>query len=72
MDEATRQALAEAADNYVKAPDRLKAQILAAGRKGDKPADIVKAIGYAYTYDYVARLVREDRAARAKGTAAES
>lgn len=63
MDEETRRGLAEAADDVVNGPDRLKARIIAAGRKGDRPADIHKVIYPAYTYDYVARLVREDREA---------
>ena len=63
MNEETRQGLAEAADHVIHGPDRLKARIIAAGRNGDKPADIFKVIHPAYTYDYVARLVREDREA---------
>lgn len=63
VDEQTRQALEVAADNYQHGPDRLKDAILDSARKGDKPAGIARAIGYVYTYDYVARLVREDRAA---------
>jgi len=66
MDEETRRGLAEAADNVLHGPERLKAKIIEAGRKGDKPADIHKVIHPAYTYDYTARLIREDRAARAK------
>lgn len=64
MDEQTRQRLAAAADAYEQAPRDLKAEIIAAGRKGDKPSEIVRAIRHVYTYDYVARLVREDKAAR--------
>jgi hypothetical protein len=62
VDEVTQQALSAAADGYEKAPARLKAAILDAARKGDSPAKIVKAIRHVYTYDYVARLVRKDRA----------
>ena len=61
VDPETRRALEDAADNYAMAPSRLQAAILAAARQGDKPALIARAIGYAYTYDYVARLVRKDR-----------
>jgi hypothetical protein len=61
MDEETRAKLAAAAKTYVEAPANLRAAIIESGRKGDRPADIVKAIGYAFTYDYVARLVRQDR-----------
>lgn len=63
VDDKTRQSLTDAADNYEHAPARLQAAILAAARKGEKPAAIARAIGYVYTYDYVARLVRKDRAA---------
>jgi len=62
MDEARRQRLADAADAVLNGPDRLKAEILDAGRAGEKPAAIHRAIHPAYTYDYIARLVREDRA----------
>lgn len=63
MDDETRRGLAEAADNLLNGPDRLKARIIEAGRRGEKPAAIHRVIHPAYTYDYVARLVREDRAA---------
>ena len=62
VDDETRQALKAAADDYQQAPARLKAAILEAARNGDKPADIARAIGYVYTYDYVARVIRKDRA----------
>ena len=46
------------------APARLQSAILkAALREGAKPSLIARAIGYVYTYDYVARLVRKDRKA---------
>ena len=63
VEDDTRQALEVAADIYAMAPARLQAAILAAARKGDKPAEIARAIGYVYTYDYVARLVRKDKRA---------
>jgi hypothetical protein len=61
VDDDTRQELEAAADAFVQSPANLRAAILAAGRRGERPADIVKAIKHVYTYDYVARLVREDR-----------
>ena len=64
MDEATCQRLAHAGRAYKEAPGNLRQEIIDAGRRGDKPADIVKAIGHVYTYDYVARLVRENRSAQ--------
>lgn len=66
MDAKTRERLEQAAQTYRDAPANLKAEILASGEKGDRPADIVKAIGHVYTYDYVARLVRDDRERRKK------
>lgn len=63
VDEDTRQSLVLAADNYEHGPARLQTAILAAARKGEKPAAIARAIGYVYTYDYVARLVRKDKSA---------
>lgn len=63
VDPETRAMLETAADNYVNGPERLKAAILKSARRGDKPGTIARAIAYAYTYDYVARLVREDRKA---------
>jgi hypothetical protein len=63
VDEKTRQLLAAAADNYENGPARLQAEILDAARAGEKPAAITRAIGYVYTYDYVAKLVRLDRKA---------
>jgi hypothetical protein len=62
VDEETRRELEAVADAYEQAPVRLRAAILAAARNGDKPAAIVRAIRHAYTYEYVARLIRSDRA----------
>lgn len=64
MDDSIRQRLEQAGRTYLEAPDELKAAILEAGRAGEKPAAIHRLIGYAYTYDYVAQLIREDRKAR--------
>jgi hypothetical protein len=59
MDDETRRELGEAGEAYKQAPEVLKAAIRKSALKGDKPADIHRAIGYAYTYDYVANLVRQ-------------
>ncbi|KOX10168.1 hypothetical protein [Nocardiopsis sp. NRRL B-16309] len=66
MDEMTRTKLAEAARVYREAPDHLKAAILEAADKGDRPAEITRAIDHTYTADYVARLVRKHRNAGQK------
>jgi hypothetical protein len=64
MDDETRVRLGQAAAAYKAAPRTLRDEIFASADKGDRAADIVKAIDYAYTYDYVARLVRERRSPR--------
>ena len=58
------QKLQEAADAYVaaeQAPERLRAAILEAAAHGERPAAITRAIRHVYTYDYVARLIRDAR-----------
>lgn len=69
MDETTAKELAGAAEAYDKAVNALerasadlRAAILDSARDGGRPADIVRAIRHAYTYEYVARLIRKDRA----------
>jgi hypothetical protein len=61
MDDDVRRALETAADAVEHGPARLHAAIRLAADRGEKPAAIVRAIGHVYTYDYVARLVREHR-----------
>ena len=66
VDEKTADALRAAAEAYRQAPETLKAAIIAAAEKGERRAKIARAIGYVYTYDYVAkhdpRVAREVRA----------
>ena len=62
VDEDTRRDLEALADAYERAPARLRTRILTAARDGDSPAAIARAIRHVYTYDYVARIIREDRA----------
>jgi hypothetical protein len=69
MDETTAKELASAAEAYDKAVSALerasadlRAAILDSARDGGRPADIVRAIRHVYTYEYVARLIRKDRA----------
>ena len=66
VDEKTADALRAAAEAYRQAPETLKAAIIAAAEKGERPAKIARAIGYVYTYDYVAKLIREWRAKSAQ------
>lgn len=61
VDEETARKLAEAADTFRQAPKALRDVIREAGLAGEKPSAIARAIGYAYTYDYVARIVRQAR-----------
>jgi hypothetical protein len=72
VDSDTRAELEQAADDYVNGPERLKAAIIRAARRGDKPAAIARAIAYAYTYDFTAKLIREDRAANPDAYAADA
>lgn len=72
MDAQTETALQDAGAAYKQAPAALKAAIIAAGRTGEKPANIVRAIGHVYTYDYVAKLIRLDRAEQEKKRRAQS
>lgn len=65
----TKTQLAEAARTYREAPDHLKAAILAAADRGDRPAEITRAIDHTYTADYVARLVREHKKGKGDGDA---
>ena len=64
MDDATKQELAALGAVYRETPAKLREAVIAAGRRGDKPAEIHRAIGYVWTYDYVAKLVRDDRKRR--------
>ena len=61
VDDSMRRRLADAADVYERAPVELRAAIVDAARAGDRPASIVRAIRYVFTYDYVAKLIRDDR-----------
>lgn len=72
VDPETRGRLEQAADNYVNGPERLKGEIVDAARRGEKAAAIARAIGYAYTYDFTAKLIRGDRAANPEAYATEA
>lgn len=61
VDDQVRQALEHAADQVEYGSARLKAAILAAAKAGEKPATITKAIGHVWTYDYVAKIIRDSR-----------
>jgi hypothetical protein len=55
--------LAEAAKAFIEAPKRFQAVILQAAADGGNANQIAKAIGHAYSPDYVRRLIREAREA---------
>jgi hypothetical protein len=63
MDEATKQELAALGEAYKQTPAKLREAVIEAGRRGERPAAIQRAIGYVWTYDYVAKLIRDDRKA---------
>ena len=65
VDDEVRAALEEAADAVINGPKRLRQAIRRAADTGEKPAAITRAIHHAYTYDYVARIVRKHRAGEA-------
>jgi alkylhydroperoxidase/carboxymuconolactone decarboxylase family protein YurZ len=66
MDEKTRRGLIKAADAVTNGPDRLRALIIKAARDGESPAEIHRVIFPAYTYDYVTKVIRRDKAAQAQ------
>jgi hypothetical protein len=53
--------LAEAAREFLDAPRKFQAVILKAAGKGENANKITKAIGHAYSPDYVRRIIREAR-----------
>ena len=55
--------LAQAAKEFTEAPRKFQAVILKAAAKGENANQITRAIGHAYSPDYVRRLIREARAA---------
>lgn len=59
--------LKEAAAAYLEAPKRLREAIIAAAREGEQPADITRAIGHAYSRDYVAKLIRDTLGSKGPG-----
>lgn len=65
LDEQTRRGLAEAADVVMHGPERLRSLIIEASRNGARPTDIHRVVFPAYTYEYIARLIRADKAAQA-------
>lgn len=59
--------LAEAATAYNEAPKRLRDAILKAAQGGETATEIAKAIGFTYSQDYVAKIVREALGPRPRG-----
>lgn len=51
--------LEEAATAFAEAPKRLRAAIVSAGQRGETSVKIAETIKFAYSPDYVARIIRE-------------
>lgn len=61
VDPDTEKELGDLADVYSTAPAKLRAGILKAAAKGDKPAEITRAIKHVYSTDYVERITLDIR-----------
>ncbi|MBG0828515.1 hypothetical protein HS041_12125 [Planomonospora sp. ID67723] len=59
MDDDVRTELEKAAEMFAEAPKRLRAAIVSAGERGETSLEIAKTINFAYSPDYVARIIRE-------------
>lgn len=55
--------LAEAAKEFLDAPRKFQTVILKAAAQGENANRITRAIGHAYSPDYVRRIIREAREA---------
>ena len=62
VQEDTARELKEAAEAVRSGPSLLKVAICKAADEGERAADITRAIDHVWTYDYVARVIREHRA----------
>ncbi|GIH69466.1 hypothetical protein Mth01_17190 [Sphaerimonospora thailandensis] len=67
MDDDVRTELEEAAAAYLNAPKKLQAAIVRAGEQGETAVEIAKTISFAYSPDYVARIIREALGPRRPG-----
>lgn len=61
VQEDTRRELKDAAEAVRSGPSLLKVAICKAADEGERAADITRAIDHVWTYDYVARIIREHR-----------
>lgn len=59
--------LKAAAHAFEQAPKELRAAIVEAGRDGDTNVEIAQAINFAYSPDYVGRLIAKEAGPRAPG-----
>lgn len=62
-----RTELEEAAAMFVEAPRRLRAAIVEAGQRGETSLEIAKAINFAYSPDYVGKLLNQALGKRKPG-----
>ena len=51
--------LEEAADVFLNAPAKLQAAIVKAGQRGETSLEIAKAIKFAYSPDYVGKIINK-------------
>lgn len=63
VEDDVRNDLEAAAKEFLEAPAKFRAAILRAAARGENANAITAAIGFAYSPDYVRRLIREARAA---------
>lgn len=59
--------LEQAADAFKEAPKRLQAAIVRAAEGGETALEIAKAIDFAYSPDYVSRIIRKELGPRPRG-----
>lgn len=59
--------LLEAADAFNEAPKRLREAIIEAAKQDATAIEIAKTINFAYSVDYVARIIREAGVPRTRG-----
>jgi hypothetical protein len=57
VDDDVKTELEEAAAMFVAAPQRLRAAIVEAGKRGETTVEIAKTINFAYNPDYIGKII---------------